>query len=190
MLAKIPEDEQEGAHVSVVDPNFVEMIVEQVTSKVTENLTETLRETFTGDINVNVHVRLDTIKIQHLPPPGAVRAVIILKGSPLPGQINIDTTNETASLEFTDRVGEKTNAPDGAVVAWSTSDAAVATATADPNDASGLTAQVTPVAAGDCTVLADVSGATEPDGSPFPQASVPLHVDPGAATGDRISLSQ
>lgn len=183
--------------MSTIDPNFVEMIVEQVTQKVTETLTEKLQETISGNLNIDLYHHVDVkinidspipvIQIQQLPPPGPTRAVIILKGSKLPGQITVDTTNETATLQFVDRVGEPTATPDGAVISWSTDGPGVATAAVAGDDQT--VAAISPTGAGDCNVLADVSGATEPDGSPFPQASVPIHVDPGAAVGDRISLS-
>lgn len=106
----------------------------------------------------------------------------------MPGTINVDTTDETATLAFVDDKGNETPAPAGATVTFSSDNPSVATVASDPSNP--LVGAITPVAPGDCNVSVAVDGATEPDGTtPIPNPDpVALHVDPGAAAGERLTV--
>jgi len=97
--------------------------------------------------------------------------------------INVDTTGETATLAFVDDHGNATEAPAGASVEFTSDNEAVATV-----DAAG---NITPVGVGDCNIGVTVTGAMEADGvTPIPSPDpVALHVDPGAAVGERLTVS-
>lgn len=139
------------------------------------------------DINVNITVRLaGPIAILQLGP--AKKAILKIGGSRMPGQIDVDTTNETATLSFVDDKGNDTPAPASATVTFSSDNPAVATVASDP--ANPLVADISPVAPGDCNIAVTVDGAMEPDGTtPIPSPDpVALHVDPGAAAGERLSV--
>jgi len=106
----------------------------------------------------------------------------------MPGTIDVDTTNETATVSFVDDKGNETTAPAGAVVTFASDDEAVATIAANPDDQ--LVGTITPVAPGSANISVLVTGALEADGitpiaSPDP---VTLTVNPGAATGERLTL--
>lgn len=106
----------------------------------------------------------------------------------MPGTIDVDTTNETATLSFVDDKGNETPAPAGATVTFASSDAAVATVASDP--ANPLVGNITPVAPGTAQVSVTVDGAMEPDGT-TPIASpdpVTLTVNPGAPAGERLTV--
>lgn len=110
----------------------------------------------------------------------------------MPGTINVDTTNETVSLDFTDDKGNKTDAPAGATIAFTTSDATIATIAVDA--ANPLQGDITPAGApGNVQIGATSNGtALEADGTtaiPDPD-SVTLTVDPGAAAGERLTLAE
>ena len=107
----------------------------------------------------------------------------------MPSNVDVDTTNETATLTFVDDKGNETPAPAGATVTFSSDNEAVATVASDP--ANPTVGAITPVAPGDCNIGVDVQGAMEPDGvTPLPSPDpVALHVDPGAAAGERLTLS-
>lgn len=108
----------------------------------------------------------------------------------MPGAINVDTTNETVSIGFVDDKGDTdAAAPDGAVVAYTSDNEAVATV--DPTSGA-----ITPVAEGTANIgatltAADGSPLLEADGvTPFPApATVAVTVSAGAAVGDALTLS-
>lgn len=110
------------------------------------------------------------------------------------GAITIDTSNETALVEFIDDHGD-TNAPApaGAVVTFTSDNEAVATVATDATNP--LQGDVTPVAEGTANIgatIADASGnpILEPDGvTPFTVASVAVTVGPGAADSATLVLS-
>lgn len=106
----------------------------------------------------------------------------------MPGSINVDTTNETATLTFVDDKGNETPSPGDASVTFSSSDEGIATVASDASNP--LVGNISPVAPGDCTIGVSVSGAMEPDGTtPIPDPDpVALHVDPGAPAGARLSV--
>lgn len=105
--------------------------------------------------------------------------------------MTVDTTDETVTLSFVDDKGNETPAPaavnvPGGVV-FTSDTPAVATVAPDPNNP--LVGNITPVAPGDCNIAANVPNATEPDGSPMADPDpVALHVDPGAAVGERLTV--
>lgn len=107
----------------------------------------------------------------------------------MPGQINIDTKNETAKLSFTDDHGNATAAPAGATVAYTSDATTVATVAADAADP--YQADVTPVGLGTATISAALSGALEADGvTPIPNPSpVVVTVGPGPASGAAFMLT-
>jgi hypothetical protein len=128
----------------------------------------------------------------------ATSAVLRIGGT-MPGQITVDTTNETVTLEWVDDKGD-TNAvaptsPDGSpvVVTFTSDNDAVATVVADAS--SPLQGDITPVAEGSANIgatIADDQGnpVLEPDGvTPFSVASVAVTVGPGAAVGAALVLS-
>ena len=118
----------------------------------------------------------------------------ILGGLIMPGQITVDTTNETATVQFVDDKGD-TNAaaPVGAVVTFTSDNVAVVTVAADPTNP--LVANVTPVTEGTANIgatIADASGAPilEPDGvTPFSVAPGAVTVSAGPAGSAQLVLS-
>lgn len=107
----------------------------------------------------------------------------------MPVTIDVDTTNERASLMFVDSHGNETPAPAGATITFSSSDASVATISSDP--ASPQVGAITPVGTpGDTDISVVVDNANEPDGTtPIPNPDpVTLHVDPGKPVGERLSV--
>lgn len=136
-------------------------------------------------------------------PNEAVSAILVLTdstgGSNLPGQITVDTTNETATVAFVDDKGD-TNAaapvsPDGGaiVVTFTSDNEAVLTIATDGTNP--LQGDVTAVAEGTANVgatIADDQGnpVLEPDGvTPFAVDSVAVTVGPGEAEGAALVLS-
>lgn len=100
----------------------------------------------------------------------------------MPGTIDVDTTDEKATLTFVDDKGNETAQPEAAVVVFSSSDTNVATI--DPSGA------ITPVGVGETQIGVDVQGAFEPDGVtaiPNPDP-ITLTVNPGAAAGERLTV--
>lgn len=142
---------------------------------------EPLHVVFDSPLQLNINLTIRSV----LPAVGT--RIVLTGGSPMPGEITIDEANEVARFEFVDRINERTDPPAGAVVTWSSDNEAIATVAQSADDP--LSAKVTPVSAGTCNIVGAVSGATEPDGTPFPNASASLKVDPGAAVGDRVVLS-
>jgi hypothetical protein len=131
----------------------------------------------------------------------AVRAVLTIQtqGEPMPGQINVDTTNETVLLGFVDDHGDVAAAPvdasGSAVVVTFVSDTpAVATIANDSSNP--LQGDITVVAEGVANIsatiaYADGSPVLEADGvTPFPvPAPVAITVSAGPAVGDALVLS-
>ena len=123
-------------------------------------------------------------------PTTATHAVITLnKGETMPGAINVDTQNETVTVSFVDDKGD-TNAdgPAGAVVTFTSDNAAVVTAALDAKNP--LQGNVTVVGEGTANLGATLANA---DGTPvlesdgvtaFPDpAPVAVTVSAGAAVG-------
>lgn len=105
----------------------------------------------------------------------------------MPGTIDVDTTNETATLTFVDDKGNETPVPAGATVTFTSSDESVATVTSDPSNPT--TGSISPVGVGSADISVSVDGANEPDGSPIPAPdAVTLTVNPGAAAGERLTV--
>ena len=121
-------------------------------------------------------------------PSQPTHATLTVKGSQMPGQITVDTTNETATIDFVDDHGDVTAAPAGAAVAFTSDNPAVATIAADTTNA--LQGDVTPVSVGTANLGATITGAFEPDGvTPFTVASVAVTVAAGPASGAALVLS-
>lgn len=111
-------------------------------------------------------------------------------GGSMPGQITVDTTNETATVSFVDDKGNPTSAPDGAQITFASSDESVATVAAD--DANPLQADITPVGLGSADISASSNGtAMEADGvTPIPDPDpVTVTVAAGTAAGEEFTLS-
>ena len=141
-----------------------------------------------------VHVHLDLIAKEPIPvrvltQPVAHKAILILGGSDMPGQITVDTTNETATVGFLDDKGNTTAAPAGASVTFASSDDTILTVAADANNP--LQADITPVAIGSADVSATLSGAMEADGvTPIADpAPVTVTVSAGPAASASFTLS-
>ena len=140
--------------------------------------------------HVHVHLSADQpIPIRVLTQPVARQAILILGGSDMPGQITVDTTNETATVGFLDDKGNTTSAPAGASVTFASSDDSILTVAADANNP--LQADITPVAIGSADVSATLSGALEADGTtPIPDpAPVTVTVSAGPAASADFVLS-
>lgn len=104
--------------------------------------------------------------------------------------ISVDTANETATIEFVDDKGNKTDAPANASVTFTSDNAAVATITTDP--ANPLQGNISPTGVGTVMIGATIGGATGPDGTtPLPNPDpVALTVNPGAAVGERLTVGE
>lgn len=105
----------------------------------------------------------------------------------MPGQINVDTTNETVTLEFFDDHNDATDAPVGATVAFTSSDQSVATVAVDASNP--LVGDITPLKVGSTDIGATVSGANAPDGKPFSVSPVAVTVSAGPASTAGLVLS-
>lgn len=108
-------------------------------------------------------------------------------------KVTVDTTNETASVEFFDDHNDVTAQPEGSVITFTSSDEAAATVTQRADDAK--VADIGILAVGTTDIGASVADAdgnpmTEPDGSAWaPIESTTVEVDPGAAVGARMSVA-
>jgi hypothetical protein len=146
-----------------------------------------------------------TVTLQEPAPaqPVATHARLVVtptQGANMPGQITVDTTNETAVVEFLDDHGDTNAAAPVAasgsplVVTFSSDTPTVATIATDSSNP--LQGDVTPVGEGTANLSAtlayeDGSPVLEADGvTPFPQpGAVAVTVSAGAAVGDALSLS-
>lgn len=143
-----------------------------------------------GTLNVTISFA-GPLSVVLVPPPQppAVSARITFRGETMPGQITVDTTDETVSIEWLDDKGDTDAAePDGAVVTFTSDNEAVATV----DDAGKITA----VGEGVANIGASLTGSDgnpllEADGTtPFAQPSpVAVTVSAGEAVGDALSLS-
>lgn len=110
------------------------------------------------------------------------------------GAINVDTLNETVTLEFVDDHGNAADGPTGVVVAFASDNESVVTVAVD--SANPMQGDVTVVGIGTANLSATLANA---DGSPvleadgvtaFPvPASVAVTVSAGPAVGDSLVLS-
>jgi hypothetical protein len=133
------------------------------------------------------------------PKPIATSATLTVLGGHMPGSINVDTTNETVTLGFTDDHDDVAEAPvDGSgspvVVTFTSSDETVVTVATDGTNP--LQGDVSVLAEGTSDLgatiaYADGTPVLEADGvTPFPTPEpVPVTVGAGAATGDALVLS-
>jgi hypothetical protein len=141
-----------------------------------------------GPITVNVNVN---INMGPAGPGPASKATLTLGGSNMPGQITVDTQNETATVGFVDDKNDDTSAPDGTEVTFTSSDDTIATVA--PDSSNPLQGDITPVGVGTVQIGATFNGtALESDGAtPIADPdAVSVEIDPGAAVGARISLSE
>lgn len=119
--------------------------------------------------------------------PVAIRFTI---GGKMPGQITVDTTDESAEVGFVDDKGDATTAPSGASFSFASSDESVVTVAADADDPNKC--DITPVGEGSADVSVSSNGtAFEADGTtpiadPDP---VTVTVSAGAAAGESFVLS-
>lgn len=117
----------------------------------------------------------------------------------MPGSITVNTTNETATLEFVDSLGDAAPAPVDAtgspvVVTFVSDNASAATVATDATNP--LQGDITPTGVGVANIsatlaYADGTPVLEADGvTPFPvPAPVAVTVSAGAAVGDALVLS-
>jgi hypothetical protein len=138
------------------------------------------------DVNINITIRVDgPIALLQLGP--ARRAVLKIGGSRMPGSIDVDTTDETATVTFVDSHGNETTAPAEVEVTFSSDNESVATAEADA--ANPLVANIVPVAPGDANISVHIEGDLDAEGNDIPDPDpVALHVDPGKPVGERLSV--
>jgi hypothetical protein len=136
---------------------------------------------------LEVHVRY---------PRPAAGMFIAIKEKQMPHTITVDTTNETATVAFTDDHGNATSPPAGfGSIAFESSDPSVLTVAADPTNplVGNLTPTGTPGTGVTITAPAvDASGVQlmEADGvTPFSATSEALDVTPGAPAGEQITLA-
>ena len=128
-----------------------------------------------------------TIVVEEVPTqPQPARAVLQI-GGVMPGAITVDTTNETATVEFVDDRGDVTGVPGGATVVFRSSDEAVVTVAAAADNP--LQAQVTPVAIGEADVSVDIQGTVDAAGVPITVDPVHVTVSAGEAVGATLTLS-
>ena len=120
----------------------------------------------------------------------ATTITLNIGGSNMPGQITVDTTNETATLGFVDDKWNPAAEPVGAAFTFSSDNEAVATVAADASNP--LQADITPVGIGSANISATSNGtALEGDGStPIADpAPVAVTVAAGVAAGEVFTLS-
>lgn len=131
----------------------------------------------------------------------AVKAVIVItsKGAQMPGQITVDTTNETVSLAFVDDKGDTdATAPVAAsgsplAATYASSDESVVTV--DNDTANPLEGDITVVGEGTADISVELAyedgtPVQEADGSDFPvPAPVTVTVSAGEAVGASLVLS-
>ena len=142
----------------------------------------------------------DWIAANETPSNPATSAVLTVKGSPMPGQITVDTTNETVTIGFVDDHGDTDAAPPVAasgaalVVTFASDTPGVATVVTDPSNP--LQGDVSVLSEGTANLsatlaYADGSPVLEPDGvTSFPDpAPVTVTVSAGLAVGDALVLS-
>src|SRR5215469_5465006 len=134
-----------------------------------------------------IHIPEVTIEIEVQPDASAAVAAALEIGAVMPGQITVDTTNEAATVQFTDDHGDVVPAPDGTVVTFASDNEGVVTVT--PDETNPLSAKVTPVAEGTANVSVDIAGATDPAGNPFTVAPVAITVSPGPAAEAGLVLT-
>jgi hypothetical protein len=150
-------------------------------------------------IEIHVHHHFDSVPIPIVVSQDrrAVRArLFVAEEQSAMTTINVDTTNETATVGFEDSHGDQDAAqPDGSSVVFSSDNEAVLTVAATADNP--LVGAITVVGEGDANISASVNGAdgnpltVAADGTtPFAQAgAVAVHVDPGQAVGDRITVA-
>jgi hypothetical protein len=124
------------------------------------------------------------------PGPATQFSLKLLTGGHTMGstEFSVDATNPAIVPSFKDDKGDVVPAPAGAAIAYTSSDETIATIANDATDP--LQGDLTILQAGQITVDAAVSGVTEADGTPFPDAQVTLTLDPGAATQVTITSNQ
>jgi hypothetical protein len=108
--------------------------------------------------------------------------------TPNVNQMTVDTTNETVELQFIDDRQNQTSAPPGAAVTWSDPNGVV-NFTPDPDNP--FRAQVVPTGTpGNAQITPNVVGFNDASGNPVPNPNPEtVRVDPGAAVGERLVLS-
>lgn len=155
-----------------------------------------LADAATRTLNINVVVSGSlTITVVTeppvVPPSVAVSARLVLSsGDNMAGQITVDTTDESATLQFLDDKGDTDAAqPDGSVVSFASDNETVATVAVDATNP--LKADITPVGEGTANVSANIADA---DGNPIfePDGVTPFSVDPVTVTvvaGDAVGAA-
>lgn len=146
-------------------------------------------------MHIHVHHHFDeplTIDPLTVRPRDAVRARLLIgtAGHLLSGvdmtAISIDETGEIATVSFQDDHGNDTTAPAGTIATFTSSDETILTA---DNSVDNLVAKLTPVGVGSASLSVAL---TDADGNPSTLPAidpVSVSVDPGAAVGARLSLS-
>lgn len=156
-------------------PRSIITPVSSSVAEMPENLVLTLQSIEFNPLRINVRAATRAVAAQ------------LQIGAIMPGQINVDTTNETVTLQFADDHGDPTDAPAGVQVAYSSSDTSVATVATDAGNP--LQGDITPVAVGTSDISVEITGATEPNGNPFTADPVTVTVSAGPAAEASLVLS-
>ena len=119
-------------------------------------------------------------------PGRAERAYLKLGGTLSVGAINVDTTNETVTVQFVDDHNDPVDAPEGASCTFTSSDESVLTIEADADNP--WQGDITIVAMGESDVGADLVGAQDSAGRPITVDPVTVTVEAGPAAGAELVL--
>jgi hypothetical protein len=157
---------------------------------------------FPGGIPVSGSISITLTEATPTRPPATSARLVVTptKGPAMPGQITVDTNNETATVEFLDDKGDANALPPVAasgsplVVTFASDNPAAATIATDATNP--LQGDVTPTGEGVANLYAtfayaDGSAVFEADGvTPFPDpAPKAITVTAGAATSSGFALS-
>lgn len=151
---------------------------------------------FIDPLTLNLSGSLNVIVTSSVPPiPAATRAILTIQptsGGIMPGAITVDTTNETATVEFVDDKGDVATAPVGVTVLVTSSDPSLTVGTPDPSTPNTFPLVPTIVGSADVSATftnADGTPAIEPNGTPFSVTSTTVTIAAGAAAGASLVLS-
>jgi hypothetical protein len=136
---------------------------------------------------VGVKITIDAHVVITIPGV-AVRAYLKIGGILPAGQINVDTTNETVTVQFVDDHNDPVDAPEGASVTFTSSDESVATVA--PSADNPWEGDISVVDMGETDIGADLAGATAPSGEAITVEPVTVTVEAGPAAGASLVLSE
>jgi hypothetical protein len=119
-------------------------------------------------------------------PGRAERAYLKIGGTLSVGAINVDTTNETVTVQFVDDHNDPVDAPEGASCTFTSSDESVLTVA--PNADNPWQGDIEILAMGDSDIGADLVGAQDSAGRPITVDPVTVSVEAGPAAGADLVL--